>query len=118
MKGVMILAHGSRVQATKDTLNKIVDMVREKLGDMPITVSYMEFCEEDIAYGIKDLVEQGVTDIKIVPYFLFEGIHIRQDIPEEVGKVLENYPGVTATMGDTLGADSRLADILVDRIRG
>lgn len=118
MKGVLILAHGSRVQSTKDTINEVVDMVREKTGDMPVEIAYMEFCEEDIPYGIKTLVDKGVDQIKVVPYFLFDGIHIRKDIPEEIGRIMENYPGVTVEMGKTLGADERLAEILVDRIAG
>ena len=54
----------------------------------------------------------------MVPYFLFEGIHIQKDIPEEIGEILKKYPGVQVEMGKTLGADERLADILTDRIRG
>ncbi len=116
MNGVMILAHGSRVQSTKDTMNAVADMTRKKIGDMPLEIAYMEFCEEDIEHGIKALVEKGVNHIKVVPYFLFEGIHIRHDIPEEIEKILKDYPHVTVQMGKTFGTDERLADILADRI--
>ncbi len=118
MKGVLILAHGSRVESTKNTIGAVVDMVREKITDRPIEIAYMEFCEENIEHGIKVLADQGVTEIKVVPYFLFEGIHIQKDIPEEIGEILKKYPGVQVEMGKTLGADERLADILTDRIRG
>ncbi len=118
MKGVLILAHGSRVQATKDTINEVVGMVRQKVTDLPIEIAYMEFCEENIEHGVKKLAEQGVTELKVVPYFLFEGIHIREDIPNEIGEILKKYPHVKLEMGRTLGVDERLADILVDRIRG
>ena len=118
MKGVLILAHGSRVQASKDTINAVVAMVRQKVTDLPIEIAYMEFCEENIEHGVKALAEQGVTELKVVPYFLFEGIHIREDIPNEIGEILKKYPQVKLEMGHTLGVDERLADILVDRIRG
>ncbi len=118
MKGVLILAHGSRVESTKNTINAVVDMVRETITDRPIEIAYMEFCEENIEHGIGALAKQGVTEIKVVPYFLFEGVHIRKDIPEEIDGILKKYPGVTVEMGQTLGADRRLADILADRIRG
>ena len=118
MRGVLILAHGSRVEATKKTNNEVVDMVRSKISDMPIQIAYMEFCEENIEHGIKTLVDKGVTEIKAVPYFLFEGIHIKEDIPNEIGEILKDYPNVKLEMGHTLGVDERLADILVDRIKG
>ncbi len=116
MNGVMILAHGSRVQSTKNTINEVVEMTKKKIGDIPLEIAYMEFCDENIEHGIKALTEKGVIHIKVVPYFLFEGIHIRQDIPEEIEKILKDYPGVTVEMGKTLGVDERLADILADRI--
>lgn len=93
-------------------------MVRSKISDMPIQIAYMEFCEENIEHGIKTLVDKGVTEIKAVPYFLFEGIHIKEDIPNEIGEILKDYPNVKLEMGHTLGVDERLADILVDRIKG
>lgn len=118
MRGILILAHGSRVEATKRTINEVVDMVRSKITDMHIQIAYMEFCEENIEHGIKTLVDKGVTEIKAVPYFLFEGIHIKEDIPNEIGEILKDYPNVKLEMGHTLGVDERLADILVDRIKG
>ncbi len=118
MKGVLILAHGSRIKETKDTINEVVAMVREKIDNCPLEIAYMEFCEENIPHGIKALVEKGVDEIKVVPYFLFAGIHIKEDIPNEIGECLKDYPNVKVEMGNTLGVDERLADILVDRIRG
>lgn len=117
MNGVLILAHGSRVKSTKDTINTVVDMVKNEIKEIPIEIAYMELCEETIEKGIEALVKKGVSDIKVVPYFLFEGIHIREDIPNEIAKILQNYDGnVKVTMENTLGADSRLAEILIDRI--
>ena len=42
MKGILILAHGSRVPETKETINRVTDMVRKKLPDMPIEIAYMD----------------------------------------------------------------------------
>ena len=117
MQGILVLAHGSRVKTTQDTINAVVDMMRDQFEGTPLEIAYMEFCEVNIEKGIANLVEQGVTEIKAVPYFLFEGIHIREDIPNEVEEALKKHPNVTLRIGNTLGVDRRLADILADRIR-
>lgn len=118
MKGIMVLAHGSRVKETTDTIEKIVDMVKKKIGetDMPIEIAYMELCQPDIATVVKKMIGVGVDEIKVVPYFLFRGIHIKKDIPNELKAALEGHDNVKITMGDILGTDPRLADILADRI--
>lgn len=117
MKGILVLAHGSRIESTKNTINQVVDMVRGKVKEYPIVIAYMEFCEENIEHGIKELIGQGVDHIKVVPYFLFDGIHIKKDIPEEIREALKDYPNVIVEMGNTLGVDERLAEVLADRIR-
>jgi len=53
-----------------------------------------------------------------VPYFLFMGIHLKEDIPNMVAECAASFPGIRITMDEPLGVDERLADILVDRIKG
>jgi len=77
----------------------------------------MEFSDRTVEKGISTLSAKGVTEIKVVPYFLFTGIHIKEDIPNMVAECAVNFPSVKITMGKPLGGDERLADILVDRIR-
>lgn len=115
MNGVLILAHGSRRKETENTLQKVAQMVKEKIT-VPTEIAYMEFSDQNIAYGLDQLVSKGISQIKVVPYFLFSGIHILEDIPKELNDYVQKHPGVSITMGDTLGADPRIADILVDRI--
>ena len=118
MKGIMILAHGSRVKSTVDTIETVVSMVKDMvdLSETPVEIAYMELCEPNIAKTVDKLVKMGVDEIKVVPYFLFEGIHIKEDIPNEISELLVEYPDIKVTMGKTLGADRRLAEILKDRI--
>ena len=116
MKGVLVIAHGSRATETEATLDRVVSMVREKLPEALIECAFMEFSDRTIEKGLSALAEKAVTEIKVVPYLLFMGIHMKEDIPGMVAKCAAAYPGLAVTMGEPLGADERLADILVDRI--
>lgn len=116
-KGVLILAHGSRRKSTERTLDSVVGMLRARMPDMLIGTAYMEFGERNIESGLNGLISAGVGEIAVVPYFLFDGVHIHEDIPRELEAFRQKNPGVRITMGKTLGADERLADILADRVR-
>lgn len=117
MKAILILAHGSREKSTLDTLEKITDMTKVQLPDVMIETAYMEFCDVSLEKGLDILVGKGAKEIVVVPYFLFEGIHIHEDVPGEIKEYLKEHPDLTVTMGKTLGVDPRLADVLADRIR-
>ena len=117
MKGILVIAHGSRAKETEATLETILSMVRAKLPETIIEHAFMEFSEQTVEKGVAALVARGITEIKIVPYFLFMGIHLKEDIPRMVMQCAANYPGLRITMGEPLGIDEGLADILINRIK-
>lgn len=117
MKGVLILAHGSRQKSTEQTLEAVTGLARSMLPGSLMQVAYMEFGAPNIEAGLSGLLAQGVEEIAVVPYFLFDGIHIREDIPQELDKFRAEHPGVKISMGRPFGEDSRLAEILADRVR-
>ncbi len=117
MIGILILAHGSREKQTEHTMDLILSSLQKKLPETYIEKAFLQFSETNLEKSIQKMVDQGITDIKVVPYFLFEGVHIREDIPNEIRQLSQRYPDVRITMGRTLGADPRLADILADRVK-
>ena len=105
MKAILVLAHGSREKQTLDRLESITEMTKAQLPNAMIEVAYMEFCNINLEKGLNMLVDRGAKEIVVVPYILFEGIHIREDVPAEIKKFLKNHPDITVTMGKTLGVD-------------
>ena len=116
MKAVLVLAHGSRERETKAAFGRVVERVRERFPGVMIEAAFLQFCEPDVGQALKSLVEQGANDITAIPYFLFEGVHIREDIPRAIAEFAGEHPGVRVRVGGILGADERLADILADRV--
>ena len=86
MEGILLLAHGSRAPETVKTMEKIAEMTSKLLPERLIQVAYMQLNEINIEKGLLLLMEKGVTRVKIIPYFLFDGIHIKEDIPQEVAR--------------------------------
>ena len=117
MKGVLVIAHGSRAKETEATLEAIVSMVQAQMTDINIEWAFMEFSDRTVEKGFSALAAKAVTEITIVPYFLFTGIHIKEDIPEMVAECAAHYPDITISMAQPLGVDQRLADILIDKIK-
>lgn len=117
MTGILLLAHGSREGDTEKTMHQITEYVKAELQNDMIEEAYLQFRDTSLEKGLLSLIERGADDIKVVPYFLFEGVHIKEDIPAEIRDFAQHHPNVKITMGRTLGADRRLADIVADRIR-
>ncbi len=117
MTGILLLAHGSRMGDTEETMHQITQTTRELLQNDMVEEAYLQFRDKNLEAGLMNLIGRGADDIKVIPYFLFEGVHIKEDIPAELAQFKQSHPGVTITMGKTLGADRRLAEIVADRVR-
>lgn len=115
MKGILIVAHASREASAIEVFHTVVELVRARVG-MPVESACTGLPGENIEAGLETLVKRGVTEIKVIPYFLFNGTHIQKGLPEEIRQFQQKHAEIAIAIGKGLGADPRLADILVDRI--
>lgn len=117
MKGVIVLAHGSKRKETETTLDSLIQKIQNRMKNVVIIAAFLQFSQQDLAVAVQRLSEQGVTEIKVVPLFLFDGIHVTKDIPDELAKLQAIYPHIAMCLTEHLGDDDRIAEIVVNRIR-
>ncbi|MBM7624414.1 sirohydrochlorin chelatase [Sporohalobacter salinus] len=113
--GVVILGHGSRAEEAKRVFNEIISMIKEKVNYEIVRGASMELAEPNLEQTIETIADK-VDKISIVPLFLFPGIHIQEDIPGLIDELREEYPEIEFEFGENIGADEKIADIMVDRI--
>jgi len=113
---ILLMAHGSRIAEANTAVNEIAAMVKQ-FGDYDIVeVSFRENHAPNIQQGIDACVAQGAERILLVPYFLYLGAHVQEDLPKELEEARLRHPGVEMAMGRHLGVHKRLAKLVVDRI--
>ena len=85
MKAVMIVGHGSRSLKSQEEFKKIIEVMKQKLAHTKVYGTNMELAEPLMEDTIDEIVKEnsGISEIIVVPFFLFEGMHIRKDIPEK-----------------------------------
>ncbi len=113
---ILLMAHGSRVPEANDAVRAIAAMVKEMTGFEIVKVSFREQHLPNIQQGIDACVAKGAERILLMPYFLYMGAHVQEDLPEELAEARRRYPGVEMFMGKHLGAHRKLAEIVVERI--
>lgn len=116
MKGLIVLAHGSKVKETNDTLVKIIDSVREKVKYDRVEGAYLQLMDPMLDKAVETLYSEGIRNITVFPMFLFKGNHIREDIPAEIDKILEGYEDLNITFLENIGYDEKLVEIITERV--
>lgn len=115
-RGLIILGHGSKAPEATKTLAAVTQMVKEKSNWERVDYASLQLSKPDLATAIREQIKAGITRITVLPFLIAVGQHVKVDIPEELSALSEQYPNVEMQLGRPLGADSRLADILIDRL--
>ncbi len=98
-------------------MRQITAYVKEILQNHMVEEAYLQFRDQNLEKGLRSLIKRGANEIIVIPYFLFEGVHIKENIPAELQAFCVRHPDIKINMGKTLGADRRLAEIAADRVR-
>jgi sirohydrochlorin ferrochelatase len=114
--GLVILGHGSKAPEATETLAAVTAMIREKVIYDRVEYASLQLSEPLMPAVIKQLVAAGMERIIVIPFLIAVGQHVKTDIPEELAALRAEYPGVEMHLGSPLGADPRLAEIVIDRV--
>jgi sirohydrochlorin ferrochelatase len=113
---ILIMAHGSRIPEANDAAREVAKMVQGMTGIDIVEVAFREMHSPAIQQGIDTCVAKGAKRILLLPYFLFMGAHVQEDLPEEIAEARKRHPGLEMIMGPHLGVHRKLAEIVVERI--
>ncbi|MDP2690379.1 MAG: precorrin-8X methylmutase [Deltaproteobacteria bacterium] len=115
-KAVLLLGHGSKAPEANETLRKVAASVQFYGGYGAVLPAFLQMERPDFQEGVDRLVSMGFRDLIVMPYFLYMGLHVTKDLPEEMERALARYPGIKLTLTRNLGFHDKLVDITVERI--
>ena len=116
-KAILLVDHGSRLEAANAALEEIASLVASQSGDFLVEVAHMELAEPSIREGLRRCVAAGATDITVHPYMLGPGRHATRDIPRLVREAAREFPHVSCRVTPPLGVHSLLAEVVLVRVR-
>jgi len=115
-EAVIVLGHGSRSEEATRQFHEIVDTLRAQT-EAPVLPAFMELAEPSFTDAVAEASRLGVRHVLVLPLFLFVGMHIKHDIPEMIAQAGEANPHLSFELRAPLGADPRIADILLTRLK-
>jgi sirohydrochlorin cobaltochelatase len=115
-KAVLLVGHGSRRNGANQALLQMVDMVALKRPGIMVAHAFLQFAQPDLPAALRELADKGVEEVIVVPIFLYEGVHIHEDIPQILAEEGKNLPGLRMRLAPVLGIDERMAQIVWERV--
>lgn len=114
---LLVMVHGSPKPESNGAMFAVVEQVKARGAFDFVAVGFMECNQPDIPDAARQCVAAGAEKVIAVPYFLHSGSHVADDLPTILEAMHAEFPSVEWLMGDYLGRDERIADVVAQRVR-
>ena len=120
---IVLIAHGSPDPDWRKPLERVAEVANARAGSTGprVALAYMDFIEPSLADVVRDLANQGATEVRVVAAFLSAGgRHLKRDVPRLVEEVDAATAGVhvhlvPGALGDDDAVIEALAAAALDR---
>ena len=114
--GMIVLGHGSRRREVGEAFTAMVERVARRMPGMTVLPAFFSLGEPTLAEQVRRLAADGCSRIVIMQYFLYNGVHIEQDIPEMIAELRREMPGLQFVVQPTLQDDPAMETLIADRL--
>jgi sirohydrochlorin cobaltochelatase len=114
-EGLVLVAHGSRDPEWSRPFERIAASLAQRLPAVSVGLAYLEH-GPSLDETVTALVAKGVGSIRVIPLFLGQGGHVKQDLPRLVSESAR--PGLTLALDKPIGEQSVVIEAIASAIAG
>lgn len=114
---LVAVAHGSRDPRSAATVTALLERIRAARPEVPARLAFLDLNAPSVGQVLDAVAATGRTHAVVVPLLLGSAYHARVDLPALLAEASARHPRLRPVQADVLGADSRLIEVLHDRIR-
>ena len=102
-QAIILLAHGSRDERWKKPFEELLASIQKTSPNQSVGLAYMEMTNPTLDETALLAIEQGATQLMILPLFMASGGHLRHDVPQQVARLQQQYPHVSVILEPPVG---------------
>ena len=110
--GLVLFAHGARDARWAEPFLRLRDRVALAAPDTRVVLAYLEFMTPELDAAVAELSAAGCREIALVPVFLGQGGHLREDVPNLLQRVSARYPACHIRLAVAAGEDDAVLDAI------
>jgi len=108
--GLILFAHGARDPRWREPFERLAAKVSARRSDVAVSLAFLELMQPDLAGAVDALAGRGCEAVRVVPVFLGQGGHVREDIPAAVDAMRRRHPSLRIELVRAAGEDDEVLD--------
>ena len=116
-KTLILFAHGARDPEWARPVQAVAQRLQTENPDLPVVIAFLEFMSPTLPEAIDAIVRQlgdMTQQIDILPFFIAQGGHLRNDFPVLLESCQKQFPGVKLSATPAVGEDTAVLQAIVD----
>ncbi|RJF98071.1 sirohydrochlorin chelatase [Noviherbaspirillum saxi] len=100
---LVLFAHGARDPRWAEPFERLRQIVEEQKPGLVVSLAFLELMTPRLPELIAQLVQDGCTEVTVVPVFFGQGGHVLRDLPVMIDEIRHQYPLLQITVAPAVG---------------
>jgi sirohydrochlorin cobaltochelatase len=102
-RGIVLFAHGARDPEWALPMRRLAALVAAKDAGASVEIAYLEHLPPPLEEAVDKLRKAGVSDVTVVPVFIAQGGHLKQDLPRIIEAIRSADPKLVIRLAPPVG---------------
>lgn len=103
MKAILLYGHGARNPEWAEPFQRIRAAIKSRDPKALVESGFLELMRPSFDEGVACLVDQGATQIVVVPIFMAAGSHVKKDLPQLAANAMDRHQGLVIELAAPVG---------------
>jgi len=112
--GLILFAHGARDPRWAEPFERLQRKIQSARPGLPVLLAYLEIMQPDLAGAADALIAAGCRSLRVVPVFLGQGGHVRDDLPAMIATLAARHPAIAIAVATPVGEHDAVLDRIAD----
>lgn len=113
-QAVILFAHGARDPDWAAPFNIIKRQLQAARPQAQVELAFQDFMSPTLEEAAARVVAQGARRAVLVPLFMAQGGHLKQDLPRMVAKIREQHPQLELQLMPAIGDSPEILQAIGD----
>ena len=116
--GIILFAHGARDPHWARPVQRLQRLLAERMPGALVEAAYLEHMTPALEEAADAIIARGITELSIVPVFISEGAHLKEDLPLRVEALGKRHPTIPMRIAPPIGEVDTILSAITGWIEG
>lgn len=115
---LILFAHGARDPEWANPMRRVRAAVLQRDPTLRVELAFLEFMAPNLGDCARTLVTEGYDAISVVPMFIAQGGHLKNDVPVLMDELRNTHPDVRFVLSPPVGETEAIVQAMASYALG